>query len=95
MGIVNVTPDSFSGDGLLAGAPGDAVALAVAQARTMVEQGADLIDVKEPKRGPLGAADFATLEEIVAEVAGQAPLSAACGELIDLGRVASRGIPAI
>ena len=33
MGIVNATPDSFSGDGLLAGAPADPVAAAVALAR--------------------------------------------------------------
>jgi dihydropteroate synthase len=61
MGIVNVTPDSFSGDGLLATAAGgtagigasgatvaraaDAVASAVAQARRMVEEGADILDV--------------------------------------------------
>ena len=39
MGIVNVTPDSFSGDGMLA------VADAVRQARQMEAEGADLIDV--------------------------------------------------
>jgi dihydropteroate synthase len=43
MGIVNVTPDSFSGDGLLASA--DPVAAAVAQARAMVDEGADLLDI--------------------------------------------------
>ena len=43
MGIINVTPDSFSGDGLLASpTPLDA---AVAQALRMVEAGADIIDV--------------------------------------------------
>jgi dihydropteroate synthase len=48
MGIVNATPDSFSGDGLLAtpaGMTGAAVEAAVAQARRMVEQGADILDV--------------------------------------------------
>jgi dihydropteroate synthase len=40
MGILNVTPDSFSGDGL-ASRPGDAVQLAV----QMEADGADLIDV--------------------------------------------------
>lgn len=47
MGIVNVTPDSFSGDGLLASAVGrDAVVeAAVVQARQMVEEGADILDV--------------------------------------------------
>jgi dihydropteroate synthase len=44
MGIVNVTPDSFSGDGLLA-ASGDAVAAAVGQARQMVADGADILDI--------------------------------------------------
>jgi dihydropteroate synthase len=48
MGIVNVTPDSFSGDGLLAsvaGRRGAAVEAAVIQARRMAEEGADMIDV--------------------------------------------------
>jgi len=40
MGVVNVTPDSFSGDGL-----GYDVERAVEQAERMVEGGADLIDV--------------------------------------------------
>jgi dihydropteroate synthase len=43
MGILNVTPDSFSGDGLLQAAnPVDA---AVALARRMADEGADLLDV--------------------------------------------------
>jgi len=49
MGILNVTPDSFSGDGLLAAAGGagaaDGVAAAVARALRMVDEGADLLDV--------------------------------------------------
>jgi dihydropteroate synthase len=43
MGILNVTPDSFSGDGLLEG--GDPVDRAVATARQMVAEGADLLDI--------------------------------------------------
>ena len=43
MGILNVTPDSFSGDGLLAA--GDPLEAAVAQARAMVAEGADLLDI--------------------------------------------------
>jgi dihydropteroate synthase len=39
MGIINVTPDSFSGDGVLS------VAAAVAQAQQMVADGADMLDV--------------------------------------------------
>lgn len=49
MGILNVTPDSFSGDGLLAGPAGepgdDPVAKAVAIGRRMVDEGADLLDL--------------------------------------------------
>jgi dihydropteroate synthase len=49
MGIVNVTPDSFSGDGLLrSSAPDDdddLVAAALTVAARMVEEGADLLDV--------------------------------------------------
>ena len=43
MGIVNVTPDSFAGDGLLAAA--DPTQAALDQARRMVADGADLLDV--------------------------------------------------
>jgi dihydropteroate synthase len=43
MGILNVTPDSFTGDGLMTG--DDPVAAAVAQARRMVDEGADMLDI--------------------------------------------------
>src|SRR6476660_6706664 len=43
MGILNVTPDSFSGDGLLGA--GDPVERAVGQARAMADEGADILDV--------------------------------------------------
>jgi dihydropteroate synthase len=48
MGIINATPDSFSGDGLLQVAqvtPEEATQNAVAQALAFIEQGADLIDI--------------------------------------------------
>jgi dihydropteroate synthase len=48
MGIINVTPDSFSGDGILAsgaGRAGASVEAAVVQARQMVAEGADILDV--------------------------------------------------
>lgn len=44
MGIVNVTPDSFSDDGLLT-TNGDPVEAAVLQGRDMVAEGADILDV--------------------------------------------------
>jgi len=64
MGIVNVTPDSFSGDGLLAtveGRGGTAVEAAVIQARRMVEEGADILDVggesTRPGHDPVSSAE--------------------------------------
>ena len=66
MGILNVTPVSFSGDGLLAGAggrPGNAIDAAVAIARRMVEDGADLIDIGGESTRP-GHAIVADAEEI-------------------------------
>ncbi|HUP82932.1 MAG TPA: dihydropteroate synthase [Candidatus Limnocylindria bacterium] len=44
MGIINVTPDSFSGDGLMTSGA-DPVAAAVARARQMAEDGADILDI--------------------------------------------------
>jgi len=47
MGIINVTPDSFSGDGLATSGrdPGEIVAAALAQGRSMVAAGAQILDV--------------------------------------------------
>jgi len=52
------------------------------EARDALDAGADLIDVKEPRRGALGAADPETLRQIVRAVAGQTPVSAALDELL-------------
>lgn len=43
MGILNITPDSFSGDGLLQGE--DAIQVAVAQAQQFAADGADILDI--------------------------------------------------
>jgi dihydropteroate synthase len=43
MGILNITPDSFSGDGILA--KGDGVAVSLEHARRFVAAGADILDV--------------------------------------------------
>ena len=62
MGILNVTPDSFSGDGLLAGG-NDPVDAAVAQGRRMVDEGADLLDVGGESTRP-GHDEVAAADEI-------------------------------
>jgi dihydropteroate synthase len=54
MGIVNITPDSFSGDGL-----GNDIDAALAQARRFIGEGADIIDVggesTRPESAPISA----------------------------------------
>lgn len=64
VGILNVTPDSFSGDGLLARATKDRlVEVAVAEARRLVAEGADIIDVGGESTRP-GHAPIPEAEEI-------------------------------
>ena len=78
MGILNVTPDSFSGDGLLTGAgtrPGDD---AVERARRMVAEGADLLDIggesTRPGHEPLSPADeIARVIPVIAAVRSALP----------------------
>jgi len=53
-----------------------------AEAESALRGAADVIDIKEPARGPLGAADLSTMASIVRVVADRAPLSAALGELV-------------
>ena len=57
MGVVNLSPDSFSGDGI-----GDDIEAAVTQARRMVDEGADVIDVggesTRPGTEPLSGDDI-------------------------------------
>jgi (5-formylfuran-3-yl)methyl phosphate synthase len=53
------------------------------EAKVALDAGADVIDVKEPLRGSLGAADSATIAEIVRIVRGSVPVSVALSELIE------------
>jgi dihydropteroate synthase len=61
MGILNVTPDSFSGDGLIRGT--DPVAASLEQAHRMVDEGADLLDIGGESTRP-GHAPVEAPEEI-------------------------------
>jgi len=61
MGIINATPDSFSGDGLLSDE--DLVARAVAQARQFVADGADILDVGGESTRPGSTPVTADLEK--------------------------------
>ena len=88
MGILNVTPDSFSGDGLLrdraggAGSPNGAelVDAAVALGRQMVEEGADLLDVGGESSRP-GHREVLAADEMARVVPVIAALRAALPEM--------------
>ena len=57
MGVINVSPDSFSGDGL------DSVSAALEQAKRFVAEGADIIDVGGESTRP-GSAPISVDEEL-------------------------------
>ncbi len=52
----------------------------VPEAAAALEGGADLIDVKEPDKGPLGPAEAEVVAAVIEQVAGRVPVSAALGE---------------
>jgi uncharacterized protein (UPF0264 family) len=55
--------------------------------------GAHVIDVKEPNRGSLGAADTESIASVVGAVDGRVPVTAAAGELIELIELSPRRMP--
>lgn len=70
----------------------------VAEALVALDAGADLIDVKEPDRGPLGRSDIEVIRDIAAlvrERAPDTPVSAAWGELRDLSAREIPELPAV
>ena len=78
MGVVNVTPDSFSGDGLLARSAANTVLAAVEQGRRMVAEGADLLDVGGASSRPGHAApprgeEIARVVPVIAALAAALP----------------------
>jgi (5-formylfuran-3-yl)methyl phosphate synthase len=56
----------------------------VGEARMMLETGADIIDLKEPAAGALGALSHSTVREVVAALGGRVPVSATIGN-VDTG----------
>jgi dihydropteroate synthase len=76
MGIVNVTPDSFSGDGV-----GDDVTAAVARAQSLAEAGADVIDIGGESTRPSKTRkevpeqlEMARVLPVIRELAGRLPV---------------------
>ncbi len=74
MGIINLTPDSFSGDGL-----GDDVEAAIAQARRFAAEGADILDIGGESTRPGGpptpaAEELRRVMPVLERVAREIPL---------------------
>ena len=63
------------------------------EAQVALVGGADIVDVKEPRSGSLGAAPVATWQEVAEVVSTQALLSIALGELTDFDPVLGNGLP--
>ena len=74
MGIINVTPDSFSGDGVVS------IEGAVDQARRMLADGASLLDIGGESSRP-GATPVSLEEELGRVVPTIAAIRAACGDV--------------
>lgn len=77
MGILNITPDSFSGDGILQ--RGDEIAAAVAQAQQFFADGADIIDIGGESTRP-GSTPVTEAEELARVI----PVIEAVKEVISL-----------
>jgi dihydropteroate synthase len=76
MGILNVTPDSFSGDGV-----GDDVPAAVARAHALADAGADVVDIGGESTRPSrnreevsAEAEIARVLPVIRELAGHLPV---------------------
>jgi hypothetical protein len=54
-----------------------------AEAEEALAGGADIIDVKEPSRGPLGRADAQNARDVIQTVSGRRLVSVALGELAE------------
>jgi dihydropteroate synthase len=74
MGIINITPDSFSGDGL-----GNNLASAVEQAKRFADEGADILDIGGESTRP-GHTPVSTEDELQRVI----PVVAAIAKAIDL-----------
>jgi dihydropteroate synthase len=85
MGILNVTPDSFSDGGQFFDA-----ARAVAHAREMTAQGADIIDIGAESTRPYGGAVAVTAEDEIARLQDVLPQAVALGCPVSIDSMKAR-----
>ncbi|TPK46566.1 MULTISPECIES: (5-formylfuran-3-yl)methyl phosphate synthase [unclassified Mesorhizobium] len=53
----------------------------IEEAEIVLSSGADIVDLKDPKAGALGAVPTETIRRTISFIAGRAPVSAVCGDL--------------
>jgi dihydropteroate synthase len=85
MGILNVTPDSFSDGGRFIDPSS-----AIDQARRMVAQGADILDIGAESTRPYGGAVAIPLEEEIERLAPVLPAAAELGAPISIDTMKAR-----
>ncbi len=85
MGILNLTPDSFSDGGRFVDPE-----IAIAHARRMVQEGADIIDVGAESTRPYGGAVEVTAEEEIARLAPVLPAVVALGKPVSIDSMKAR-----
>lgn len=101
MGIINVTPDSFSGDGLATDerGPDEIVAAALAQGRAMVDAGADILDVGAESSRPRQAygehPEVSAEEETALAIPVVRALASDLGDRAALSIDTSKGVVAV
>ena|ERR1700674_466171 len=85
MGILNVTPDSFADGGRY-----DAPALAIAHARRMVEDGADIVDIGGESSRPYGGATPVSTEDEFARILPVLPAIVGLGVPLSIDTVKAK-----
>jgi dihydropteroate synthase len=79
MGILNVTPDSFSDGGEFFNP-----AAAIAQARRMIDEGADILDIGAESTRPYGGAVAVDADEEIRRLAPVLPAAVALGKPVSI-----------
>ena len=85
MGILNVTPDSFSDGGAF-----EQPEIAIAHARRMAAEGADILDIGGESTRPYGSMQPVTLEEELRRIAPILPAAVSLGPPVSIDTIKAK-----
>ena len=85
MGILNVTPDSFSDGGAF-----EQPEIAIAHARRMADEGADILDIGGESTRPYGGMQPVTLEEELRRIAPILPAAVSLGAPVSIDTIKAK-----